>query len=266
MTSSLADTKELKGLIDAHCHLTDERVWSRAEEWIRGALDAGVHRMMLGGLEPAEWQRQKVLLARHPQMIRTSFGLHPWWVERYSESKVNEILVQLDTELHEADALGETGLDFHARRDSSKFDLQRFAFKEQLRLARKHSKPLVLHVVKAHAEALEMVKNEALGLPILVHSFSGSGEEALAWCQIGACLSFSGGVLIPRKFEKTKAALRRVPLDRLLIETDSPDQSWREGFNEPRLIFELYEGIAAQLGVEIKTLVQIVNENFKNFG
>ena len=132
-----------------------------------------------------------------------------------------------------------------------------------LELARKGSKPLVLHVVGAHQEALRVIQEESPGVPLLVHSFSGSLDEAREWTRMGAYLSFSGGILRNPPSKKARAALGATPLSHLLFETDSPDQSWRAGqINEPALVAEIYEAASLMLGCPLPELQQIVAENF----
>ncbi len=102
---------------------------------------------------------------------------------------------------------------------------------------------------------------------MMVHSFSGSIEEAKEWIQRGALLSFSGGFLIPGKYERARKVLEWIPIEHLLLETDSPDQAWRpDGINEPACIPELYRGVAALRSWKLEFLTQKLDENFRNFG
>ncbi len=257
----------MKFFIDSHCHLSDERVFADCENLIQNAKQAGVGRVMIGGVNPAEWARQKSLLKTHPDFIRCSFGLHPWWVEKYSRAEIEFILQTLETEISHAHALGETGLDFHQKRPKAHFQDQEFAFRKQIEIAKKHQKPLVLHVVSAHSEAQAMIKEIGLnGLPIMIHSFSGSPEMAKQWIAMGAYLSFSGTFLKEGR-EKARHSLSLTPLDRILFETDSPDQAWRaDGSNAPAFVSEVYQGAAKLLACSIEMLQEKVAENFAHFG
>ncbi len=239
----------------------------RVDEVVSRARQAGVSKVMIGGVDPADWSRQQILKSRYGDWIRTSFGLHPWSVERMDPTAVHRSLHELAIALKSADALGETGLDFHPRRDSSKFNLQREAFRTQIRMAQSADKPLVLHIVRSHADSIREIDDAGFGGNILVHSFSGSIEEASEWVKRGALLSFSGGFLIPGKFERARKVLQWIPVENLLLETDSPDQAWRpDGINEPACIPELYRGLATLRGWELEFLTQKLDENFRNFG
>ena len=216
---------------------------------------------MIGGVEPEEWQRQIQLKATHPELIRTSFGLHPWKVEEKTLDRIQEDLGLLETLASRADAIGETGLDFHPNRDGLRFEDQRCAFREQIRIAMRYQKPLVLHVVSAHAEARAVLREEAFQGPMLVHGFSGGAEECRAWISMGAFLSYSGVILKPG-YKRVKEALLETPLDHLLLETDSPDQGWKRELNEPAFIPELYAEVARALAVDLGELSRKVDANF----
>ncbi len=249
--------------IDAHCHLSDDRVSSQVDSMIHRARVAGLGTLMLGGTHEAEWFRQIQLKQAHPDLIKTSFGLHPWWVEKMDDKALESQFLILHNQALQADAIGETGLDFYQERNPLKFDLQRKSFRLHLELAKQLRKPLVLHVVGAHSEALKHLQEVAPAVPLLVHRFSGSAEEALEWTRFGAFLSFSGSLLRVPPSKKTISALEATPRTQLLFETDAPDGGWRRDLiNEPALVVEIYQAASRILGCSLSELRQIVAENF----
>ncbi len=253
--------------IDAHCHLSEPEPFSGAGEWIKRAHENNVRHILLGGVEPPEWENQKKLHASHPETILTSFGIHPWWIESKSREVLDQELKCLEIEAPHAQAIGETGLDFHSKRNPERFADQEYFFRAQIALALRFGKPLVLHIVSAHEQALQIVRETgASDLPMLIHSFSGSAEVAKQWVKLGAFLSFSGTILWKDRHEKVKKALTQTPLENLLFETDSPHQAWREdGRNESALVTDVYSGAAALLGVDLVELQTKVAENFVKF-
>jgi TatD DNase family protein len=252
--------------IDAHCHLTDDRAFPFAKDWIQNAKDVGVVKVRLGGLYPEEWAKQRELQKEYPDFILNSFGLHPWWVERLSHAEIDSALNELEKRMSEAQAIGETGLDFYSKRDPARFAEQERVFRAHLRLAKKYQKPVVLHVVKAHERAIKIIREEnAEVLLFQVHSFSGSLEIAAEWLKLNAYLSFSGGFL-KETARRSRDVLRAIPANRVLFETDSPDQAWREdGKNEPALVAKIYQRGAQVLDLPITSLKEIVAENFSHF-
>lgn len=228
--------------IDAHCHLSDARVYPDVERILRDCARAGVTRFILGGVDPVEWERQAELDRRFPGSFLKVFGLHPWWVhalaDRYGDpadrlDRIDKALELLGRSIGERDApgaavaIGETGLDGARGRlkagNGSRAE-QIHAFRGQLSLARTHRLPLVLHIVRAHNLALEVLSEPAhAGLGGMVHSFSGSAADARAYLRRGWLLSFSSAITYPRA-GKLREVLRACPPAQLVFETDAPDQ------------------------------------------
>lgn len=211
--------------IDAHCHLADPRLDGKLEEVIARSREAGVDGWIQGGVSPEDWERQIQIRQKFGDGVILSFGLHPIWAAQQTEEGLNQAIELLKIKLPEASALGELGLDFHPKRSSEATQKQQlFAFKEQLNLAKKMSKPLILHVVQAHSHVLRYLR-ESGPFPAggMVHLFSGSLEIAQEYLRLGFLISL-GGTITRGGFQKVKRTLHSVPLDKIVVETDSPDQ------------------------------------------
>jgi len=239
--------------IDAHAHYQQEPL-KEALARLQGAFDAGIQKIALGGTHPPDWKQQVQLQHHFPEKIFTHFGLHPWWVEQYSRSEMEKIFEQLDSELPLVHGLGETGLDFYAeKRDPSRFEDQRFAFREQIKLAVKHQKPMVLHIVHAHDEAVKILKEEkASRVPLILHRFSGNAENLRVYAEMGAYLSF----------HESKKLMKEVPLGQLLLETDSNEKMHPGGWD----IRPHYQKTAEIIGLPLEELANKLAENFDKIG
>jgi TatD DNase family protein len=227
--------------IDGHCHLADPRLAGSLDQVLAASRDAGVDAWVQGGVSPEDWDRQLELKRKlGKERLLTSFGLHPWWVSGSSKAEVESGLEALARRLPEADALGELGLDLGEKHAAS-LELQTFAFREQLKLAREAGKPLVLHIVRAHTQAIEILR-EFSPYPAggLVHSFSSSRETAKVYVGLGLLLSISGVITKPG-FQTLKKTLDWLPIENLVLETDSPDQppAGVTGLNEPARLVEV---------------------------
>jgi len=237
--------------LDAHCHLADPRLDATRDQAIAHAVAGGVTGFLQGGVGPDDWKRQRALAARYVNQIFPVYGLHPWWVHDHSDASSNEALKLLETEYTDGVGLGELGLDFIPKRASSATRQTR-VFTHQLRLAKKRDLPLVLHLVQAHDEALEIMKN--IGVPTrggIVHSFSGTAAHAKAYRALGLTISV-GGPLTRKGFENLKATVVSMPWQEIAIESDSPDQpseSHRGGLNEPATIWEVAAVVAKLHGL-----------------
>ncbi len=236
-------------MIDAHCHLDDPRFDLDREEVLRQGREAGVTAWLVAGVDPHQWARGAAL-ARSRADIGCAYGLHPWAVARMgSMGEVEQALAILHQRLEEEEAagLGETGLDASRFVPDGTLPLQTHAFIQQVGMSREKNLPLVLHVLKAHDSALALLRREGVG-PAggMVHSFSGSAEQAREYLRLGLHLSFGPSVCRPDA-EKLRRAAREVPQDRLLAETDCPDQpppTHAGARNEPRWLTEVMASLA----------------------
>jgi TatD DNase family protein len=235
--------------IDAHCHLADARLERDLENILEISRQAGVRRWVQGGVSPADWDRQALLQKRlGKDSFAMSFGLHPWWVARASAEECDRALDRLAERLPEAQGAGELGIDLsHRNGGEGTLAAQARVFREGLRRALRAERPLVLHVVRAHTQVLEIL--EELGtFPQggLVHSFSGPKEIAARYIALGLDLSISAAVTRPG-YETLKRAVSWLPARHLVIETDSPDQapSGTSGLNDPSRLIDVARAVGA---------------------
>lgn len=253
--------------VDAHGHLADER-WlnGNVDEAIAEARQSGVGFFMQGGVGPEDWQRQKKLKARHPQHIGLCFGLHPYWVAAHDEELCEQALDELAPQLVEALGIGEMGLDFrpHIMKDSR--ERQIGVFEAQLELAHTTQKPMVLHLVQAHEEAVRVM--DIWGVPRargLVHSFNGSFAKAEDFLKRGLYLSVGGPVCRPDN-TRLRQAVKEIPLEFLLIESDSPDQPpprYKNQLNPPGSVWEVARAIAELKSLDSTEILDISSANFR---
>jgi TatD DNase family protein len=261
--------------IDGHCHLADPRLAGKLDDVLAASREAGVDAWVQGGVSPEDWDRQLALKrklaasagssAKHGKgPLLTSFGLHPWWVAQAAPEDVEAGLQTLARRLPEADALGELGLDLTEKHAAS-LALQSRAFREQLGLAKSAGKPLVLHIVRAHTQAIEIL-TEFQPFPAggLVHSFSASRETAKVYVGMGFLLSISGVITRPG-FQTLKRALTGLPSESLVLETDSPDQPLEgsSGLNTPARLLDVARAVAALRNQAPEELLEASTGNLK---
>jgi TatD DNase family protein len=242
--------------IDAHCHLADPRLVLSIDACIERSLEQNIGFWIQGGTSPPDWRAQERLKERYPGVV-LCFGLHPWWVASLQSSALASALELLQSHLPHAQAIGEMGLDYAPKKALPR-PIQQQAFQAQLRLARSFGKPAVLHVVDAHAEALEMIR-DAGGLPQggLVHGFTGSLETAMQYAAFGLLISVGSGVLKPG-YRRLKAAVASLPPDQWAIETDAPD-----GMLEPSALLQVAEAVAQLRGEKAPAVLDRSTENLK---
>ena len=238
-------------MIDAHCHLSAEGMASAPGPLLAEAAEAGVHHVVMAGTDPACWARQAHIAARHPH-VTTVYGVHPWWAARYEDEELDHALEALATCLSgdgKPGAIGETGLDRARSEYKVGFAQQERSFRAHLSLAKAAALPVVLHVVRAHGRALDILDEEGpLRAGGVVHGFGGSPELVPRYLAHGLHLSFSG-LITRHSARRARAAAAATPDESLLVETDAPDQAPAPHGSEP--------GRPSQLPLVVKELARI---------
>lgn len=249
-------------LVDSHAHLDLEDYAEDLDAVIGRARAAGVGRIVCVGLwrAPGSFGNALELAARDPALFSATVGVHPHECARVPEP---------DWALHEAlaadprvVAVGETGLDFHY--DHSPRPIQEAAFRRSLAIARRAGKPAVVHVREADAACARVLREE--GIPAaggVIHCFTGDAAAARAYLDLGLHLSVAGVVTF-RTAEAIRAAVRIVPRDRLLVETDCPFLApvpHRGRRNEPAWVVETARKVAEVWGTSLEEVARATTEN-----
>lgn len=254
---------------DAHNHLQDDRFGGRQLELLAAAKQVGVARMVVNGACEEDWPHVLALARTHPEVL-PSFGYHPWYLPERTPGWRENLVRFLD---QTPSAVGEIGLD--RWKPDLPYDHQEEVFSAQLRLAAERNLPVSIHCLRAWGRMLAMLSTEprpARGF--LLHSYGGPVELVKPFVALGAYFSLPGYYALDRK-EKQRATFRQIPLERLLIETDAPDQSLppeRNRFpltgaagtalNHPANLPAVYEFAAELRGIPLAELAGQIEINF----
>lgn len=252
--------------IDAHSHWCDPRITAeQIPALITQCVEQNISIFMQAGVDPADWHRQIDLKRKYPDRFLLSFGLHPYFVAGHTQDECEDAMDELSIILDQAIGLGETGLDFrpHIAKDSE--DRQIIFFENQLSLAKAAYKPLILHIVQAHPEALKIL--DVWGAPEsggMVHAFNANAEIANEYLTRGLYLSIGGAVTHERN-KHLREAVKNIPIDRLLIESDAPDQAPRDwqGLNNSTSIWRVAQEIATLRETSPLKILEMSTSNFK---
>ena len=260
---------------DAHNHLQDERFGGRQAELIAECERAGVARMVVNGSCEEDWP-QVLELTRHTQVV-PSFGYHPWYIhERTPEWQKNLIHFLA----HCPSAVGEIGLD--RWKPDLDYSGQEEVFIAQLRIAAERNLPVSIHCLQAWGRMFEILRDTPRPrCGFLLHSYGGPKEMVKSFSELGAYFSLPGYFAHERK-ERQREAFRHVPPERLLLETDAPDQMLpqiqnqfisagvvslteeKTGkiLNHPANIAAVYVFASALFGESLESFATRVEENF----
>ncbi len=246
-------------VFDTHAHLNDKAYDQDRDEMIQRARQAGVNLIVNIGFDLTS-SRESIDLAEKYDFIYATVGIHPHDAAGAEPGYLEELAEM--AQHPKVVAIGEIGLDYY--RDLSPRPVQRQVFLDQMALAKKLGKPIVIHDRDAHGEMMEILRKEKLG-PVggVMHCYSGSWEMAKELLVMDFYLSIAGPVTFPNA-RILKEVAAKTPADRLLIETDAPYLTpipYRGKRNEPAHILHTAAEIAKVRGMKKEALTQMCAEN-----
>jgi TatD DNase family protein len=256
-------------VIDSHCHLAGEEFVADLDQVVQRARAAGLQRclVILAADDDVECDRASVLQAAWPG-VRFAAGVHPHQALRFPDpaQAAATVVRRLET-IDDVVAIGEIGLDYHYHYDFSPRDVQHAVFRAQLRLARDRRLPVVIHTREAEDDTLRLIDEESGGeIRGVFHCFTGSPASAARLLETGFYLSIPGIVTFPKSLD-LRDAVREIPDDRLLIETDSPylvpvPHRGKRKRNEPAYVVHVHDLLADLRGLAPDTLARQLRANF----
>ncbi len=248
-------------LIDSHAHLDDRRFDKDRESIINSFEDNDISLVINPGADLSS-SIKAVNLAEKYERVYAAVGVHPHSAKEIDESTI-EILKSFSNR-EKVVAIGEIGLDYYY--DNSPRDIQRKWFIEQMRLAKEVNLPIIVHSRDAQQETFDLIKAEQDGsLGGVLHCYSGSVEMAKEYIKLGFYISIAGPVTF-KNARVLKEVVREIPLDKMLVETDSPyltPEPYRGKRNEPIYVRFVAATIAEEKGVSFEDVARITGENTK---
>ncbi|GMU59594.1 MAG: hypothetical protein AMXMBFR34_13570 [Myxococcaceae bacterium] len=255
-------------MIDTHCHLDVPRFDGDRDAVLVRAWAAGVEALVVPAIGPERWEALLEWPARDAR-VQVGLGLHPQLLPDLPAADDDKHLARLDELLGRgvAIAVGECGLDGPSEAGAP-IERQLAVLHAHVELARKHRLPLLLHCYRAHPHLQRYLKRE--GIPaagLLLHSYSGSAELSPFYVKAGCHFSFAGPVSFTEA-RRPLEALRAVPEDRLMAETDAPDQAphpHRGERSEPAYLPLIVDAMAAARGVSVEAMRKLTSDNARRF-
>ena len=249
-------------LFDTHAHYDDER-FDEDRDALLSSMPAHNVGLILNPGCDVETSRKAISYAQKYPFVYAAVGIHP---EDINENWNNDLVVI--KEMAESEprvrAIGEIGLDYYWEKDERARARQQVVFARQMELARELGKPVIVHDRDAHADCLEIARRYK-GVPGVFHCFAGSVEMARELLALGYHLSFTG-VITFKNARRAIQVIREAPLDRLMVETDSPymaPEPYRGRRNSSLYVHRMVETIAEIKGVAVEEVERITTENGK---
>lgn len=249
--------------VDSHCHIDFPELHAQLPDVLAAMRANSVTHALCISVNLRDWPGVMAIADAHPNVYAT-VGVHPDY-EDTPEPTVAQ-LVEL-AQRPKVVGIGETGLDYYRvpQFTDQSMDWQRERFRRHIRAARQAGKPLIIHTRFAAEDTLRLMREEGAGeAGGVMHCFTESWEVAQGCLDLGFHISFSGIVTFKNAKELHEVA-RRVPLERMLIETDSPYLApvpFRGKLNQPAYVKYVAEGIAALRGIAVEEVAKITTANF----
>ena len=249
-------------IIDSHCHLDFEPMYSKLDDVISRALKKNIHYMLTISTTNESFQKILVLIEKYKNIYGT-YGIHPHEADKYENLTVDNIIKKIDSN-KKILGIGETGLDFYY--ENSKKEIQKKLFKNHIKAAQDLNLPVIIHTRAAEDETFEMIKSEKKikDFKALIHCFTGSNTFAHKLIDLGCYISASG-IITFKKSTSLAKTFSEIPIDKILVETDSPylsPEPLRGKSNEPSNIIHTVAFLSKIKKINYDKFSEITTKNF----
>ena len=249
-------------IIDSHCHLTYEPMSSSLEETIKRANRDGIRFLLTISTEDKSFDNILKILENY-KCVYGSYGIHPHEAKNHKDIKYENIIIKVKKN-KKIIGIGETGLDFYYNHSEKKDQVD--SFLEHIEASNQTNLPIIVHTRAAEKETFEILQKAVKqnNLKILIHCFTGSKDFAFKMLDLGAYISASG-IITFKNSTDLQETFRSIPLEKLLIETDSPYLAPvpnRGKKNEPSFVKYTAEKLAYIKEIPVKELINSTTTNF----
>lgn len=246
-------------IIDSHCHIDFSEFDTDRAEVLHSASQSGINHIIVPGVMQKTWHRIQQCCNDYPQ-LHACYGLHPYFIDQHSEAGLQQLHQWIKQ--NSPVAVGECGLDFFLKNLDR--DRQHYFFQQQLDIAVEHNLPVVIHARKSTEAVIDAIKQRP-GLRGMIHSYSGSYEQAIKLIDLDFFVSF-GGAITYEKSTRLRKIAQAIPLECILIETDAPDQPVAQSTskrNEPACILHVINALAELHEVDSDEIAIQTSDNAK---
>ena len=244
-------------LIDTHCHLDNDAFDHDREEVIDNSRQLGINKIIIPGVSRNSWDKL-LSLCDNSKHLYPALGLHPYFTSTHKDADLIDLQSYLDS--NTAIAIGEIGLDYYLK-DIDK-EKQIYFFEQQLLIAQKNNLPVILHVRKAHADVIALLKKIKVKGGIC-HAYNGSYEQAQEYLKLNFIFGFGGTITYPQS-TKLRNLASRLPLESIVLETDAPDMAVANHHgerNSPEYIIDCARALAQIREQDIDVIAQQTSAN-----
>ena len=235
---------------DSHCHLDFDAFSADLPSLLKQCQHASIHHIVIPTIGPANWLKALALAKYHSSehlTLHTCLGIHPWFLHDLMPDSLEALEHLVKLHLTDIVAIGETGIDVVIAQEQDNLAEQKLVFEQQLTLAKNYNLPVIVHHRRSHQYIVPMLRQKQLAKGGIVHAFSGSYQQACQYIDLGFKLGIGGTITYPRA-EKTLKAIKRLPLESLVLETDAPAMplyGFQGQDNSPLQLINIFQTLAS---------------------
>ena len=247
-------------IFDTHCHLNHEDLYNRLDEVLESAKKVGVEKILVVGWDKAS-SLKAIELAEQYDFIYAAIGFHPTELNGVTEEDFDELMSNIDNP--KVVAVGEIGLDYHWVKDPEARELQKKWFIKQINFANLHQKPISIHNREAFEDCLNILKEHKPLFSGVMHCYSGSVESLSEVLKLNLYIGLDGPLTFTNA-KTPKEVCEEVPLEKLVLETDSPylaPHPLRGTVNEPKNIALVLDEVTRIKGLSKKHISDVIYRN-----
>lgn len=235
---------------DSHCHLDFDAFKGNLPQLLIECQQANINNIVIPTIGPKNWQQALALVEQHnasPISLFPCLGLHPWFLNDLPATCLTDLASLVAENLTKLIAIGEAGIDGVIDKEQNNLAQQIAIFDGQLQLAKRFQLPIIVHHRRSHQHIVPLLKKYKLQNAGIIHAFSGSYQQACQYIDLGFKLGIGGTITYPRA-EKTIKAIKRLPLDSLVLETDAPSMplyGFQGQNNSPLRLLDVFNALSA---------------------
>lgn len=245
-------------LFDTHSHLNLSPLTENFEQVLKNAEENNVKKILIPGADKKSSLLAIELSQKKPNLY-AAIGVHPTEIDELNFNWIEKNIKNIK-------AIGEIGLDYYCEKDPKKWEIQKQAFEMQIKIAQKYDLPIIVHARDAILDSVEIMQKLSVKKAVF-HCFTGNIKEAKEIVKNGWLISFTGIITYP-KAEEIRECIKITPLDKIMVETDSPylaPQKMRGKTCEPAFVIEVAKKIAEIKNIDFKEVCEKTTQNACEF-
>ncbi|MCO4799182.1 MAG: TatD family hydrolase [Colwelliaceae bacterium] len=250
---------------DSHCHLDFSNFDNERDKLLELCSLANINKMIIPAVSPKNWQLLLKLVEKNKTncQLFSCLGIHPWYLNGLDNTHLELLDQTIAPQQNKLIAIGETGLDGVIAKEQNNLSKQQSFFEFHIHMANKYALPLIIHHRRTHPEILQQLKMTPVKKFGVIHAFSGSYQQGKAYIDLGYKLGIGGTITYPRA-EKTIKAVKRFPIEALMLETDAPSMplfGMQGESNSPLRLLNIFDKLAELRSEPKELLSEAIEKN-----